>query len=110
MFEPHTELPLLAEELDKLRFAGTDQNPKGFRDRLFSAAFEVARAAQRPAVLRPEPALLAKLGSIIQHIDEGLSTAAHFFDIEATRAVLADPEVRAWLQEMDALAMIPKKR
>lgn len=64
----------------------------------------------RPACLNPTPSLLAKLGSIIQHIDEAGSTTGHAFDVIAVKTLMADPEVQAWLQEMDALAMIPKKR
>ncbi len=60
--------------------------------------------------LKPSPALLSKLGSIVVHADEGLSSDGHAFDIEAIRSLLADPEVTTWLAEMDAMAFIPKKR
>ena len=60
--------------------------------------------------LKPNPALLAKLGSAIVHIDEMLSPEGHQFDEIAMAAVLGDAEVREWLKEMNALAMLPVKR
>lgn len=60
--------------------------------------------------LAPKPSLLAKLGSIAVHVEEALSVKGHRFDIEALRTLLNDEEVKTWLKEMGALAMIPKKR
>lgn len=45
------ELELISEELDRLRFAGMDQNPKGIRDRLGWCAAEAKRNEQ----LRTDP-------------------------------------------------------
>lgn len=58
----------------------------------------------------PAPALLCKLGSIAVHVEEMFSPKGHEFDRVALASLLADPEVKAWLAEMDALAMLPKKR
>lgn len=60
--------------------------------------------------LTPSPALLAKLGSIIVHADEAASVHGHEFDRVAFRALLADPEVREWIEHMETLAMVPVKR
>lgn len=60
--------------------------------------------------LRPAPALLAKLGSIAVHVDEGLGQGGHAFDRMALASLLVDPEVADWLAEMRKLAMIPEKR
>jgi hypothetical protein len=54
--------------------------------------------------------LAVKLGSIAVHVDEFLSPHGHEFDKHALRTLIEDGEVKAWLQQMDALAMIPKKR
>ena len=62
--------------------------------------------------LKPSPALLAKLGSLIVHADEYLDAAGkgHPFDKNAFDALMSDPEVSAWLKSMGKLAMIPLKR
>lgn len=60
--------------------------------------------------MKPAPALLCKLGSIAVHAEEMLGLGAHDFDRIALAELLKDPEVRAWLEEMDKLAMVPKKR
>jgi hypothetical protein len=60
--------------------------------------------------MKPSAALLAKLGSIARHCDEALSVTGHEFDVGAIRSLLCDPEVVQWLDAMDKLAMIPRKR
>ena len=60
--------------------------------------------------LRPTPALLSKLGSIVVHVDEMLSPEGHVFDRAALDLLLRDPEVVAWLEQMNAMAMVPVKR
>lgn len=61
-------------------------------------------------VFNPSPALLCKLGSIAVHVEEMLSPDGHAFDRIALDNLLKDEEVKAWLKEMDRLAMLPKKR
>jgi hypothetical protein len=58
----------------------------------------------------PSPGLLCKLGSIAVHVEEMLSPDGHAFDRVALEQLLKDEEVKAWLKEMDRLAMLPKKR
>jgi len=60
--------------------------------------------------LKPSVALLAKIGSICQHVDEHSSASGHEFDIITARQLLSDPEVSQWLDAMDKLALIPRKR
>lgn len=60
--------------------------------------------------LEPGAALLVKLGSIMVHAEEMTQPGAHAFDVEALRGLLNDPEVIAWREEMDALALLPVKR
>lgn len=60
--------------------------------------------------LKPAPALLCKLGSIIVHFEELNSKDGHAFDKIAVDQLIADPDVQAWISEMQAMAMLPVKR
>jgi hypothetical protein len=61
-------------------------------------------------MLTPSPGLLCKLGSIAVHADELLSSDGHAFDKIALERLMADPEVVEWMAQMDAAAMLPKRR
>lgn len=61
-------------------------------------------------ILKPSMPLLVKLGSIAVHADEALSDKGHAFDTDTIKSLLSDPEVSAWLTEMDKAALLPKKR
>jgi hypothetical protein len=63
-----------------------------------------------PEMLKPSLSLLVKLGSIVVHAQELLSPDGHQFDRIALDALMSDAEVRQWMKEMDAAAMLPKKR
>lgn len=60
--------------------------------------------------LKPPATVLVKLGSIARHWEEYSSPASHSFDVEALKALLADPEVQAWMTAMDGLALLPVRR
>jgi len=60
--------------------------------------------------LEPDTSLLVKLGSIAVHIEEAMSAKGHHFDLVALRQLVSDPEVKAWLREMDKMALVPRKR
>lgn len=63
--------------------------------------------------LHPSAVLLARIGSVVVHVDEMLSETdprAAEFDREAIRGLLADDEVLAWLAEMLAMCLLPEKR
>lgn len=60
--------------------------------------------------LNPSPTTLAKLGSIVVHIEEYLSPEGHHFDRGAIESLLRDPEVVQWLAGMRLLALLPEKR
>lgn len=60
--------------------------------------------------LKPDPKILVKLGSIVVHIEEFLSSKGHPYDLEAVKGLLADEELQAWLKEMDRMAFLPVKR
>jgi hypothetical protein len=64
----------------------------------------------RTAPFAPVPALLAKLGSIARHVEEGTGAGRHHLDLAACEALLADPEVIEWMAAMDAMALLPVKR
>lgn len=62
------------------------------------------------SMMNPDAALLVKLGSIIVHFDEATSPNGHDFDINTARTLLADPDVKAWIDAMTKAAMLPQKR
>lgn len=64
----------------------------------------------RVTPLQPSAALLCKLGSIAVHADEMLSADGHDFDRVVLQQLIADPEVADWIMQMNALAMVPRKR
>jgi hypothetical protein len=59
---------------------------------------------------RPSVALLVKLGSAIVHAGEMTEPGSHEFDLASFMALATDPEVVAWREQMDELALLPKKR
>ncbi len=61
-------------------------------------------------MLNPGPSLLCKLGSIIVHAEELASPDGHTFDRIALQSLLNDQEVKEWLAQMNAAAMLPRKR
>lgn len=61
-------------------------------------------------LFKPSVGLLAKLGSLAQHIDEASGEGGHQFDWIAIRSILADPEVSSWLDGMHKQGLLPVKR
>ena len=61
-------------------------------------------------VRQPTVSLLCKLGSIVLHVEEGISPRGHTADLEAAKAMLGDPEIVAWMAAMDEVGLIPVKR
>lgn len=61
-------------------------------------------------VFAPPISLLAKLGSILAHVEEGASEGGHAFDWFAVHSLLADREVQEWLTAMDKAGLLPVKR
>lgn len=84
------------------------------RETLFSGASVGLQAPAvenaRPACLKPEPNVLVKLGSLAVHAEEMLEPGGHELDVAAIRGLLDDPELRAWLEAMGELALLPVKR
>lgn len=68
------------------------------------------RKTDLPDTFNPPVALLAKLASIVVHIDEGAGAGGHQYDWVALRSLLADPEVQAWIESMSAKGLAPKRR
>lgn len=62
-----------------------------------------------PFLLPPLPVLM-KLGSIVVHADEFTSPGGHEFDLTALRNLLADGDVRAWVDGMTRKGYLPVKR
>jgi hypothetical protein len=61
-------------------------------------------------MLTPSPSLLCKLASVAVHADEYLGPDGHDFDRDALLVAISDAEVQAWIREMTAAAMAPRKR
>lgn len=59
---------------------------------------------------KPDAGLLCKIGSVVVHAEEAISPGGSTFDVEAIKSLLSDPAVRSWLEAMDAMALLPKKR
>lgn len=60
--------------------------------------------------LKPTVSLIVKLGSIAVHVEEMLSPKGHTFDRAALQTLLDDAEVKDWIAQMNAMAMLPVKR
>jgi hypothetical protein len=60
--------------------------------------------------LKPTTSLLMKLGSAVVHAEEALSVMRSEFDLAAFVVLLADPEVRQWMEQMNEMALLPVKR
>lgn len=60
--------------------------------------------------MMPSLGILVKLGSIMVHVEEMLSSGAHDFDTYAIQTLLDDHELRNWIKEMDKHGLLPKKR
>lgn len=58
----------------------------------------------------PPVQLIAKVGSILVHVDEALSDDGHRFDWATVRSMLADREVQQWLAALQSHALVPVKR
>lgn len=56
------------------------------------------------------PSLAAKVGSILVHVEEGLSEDRHHFDWEAVKVLLAQSDVTAWIASLQKIALVPVKR
>ena len=60
--------------------------------------------------LHPPASLLVKIGSIAVHAEEILSPKGHEFDRHALETLFDDAEVKEWIAQMNAMAMLPVKR
>lgn len=56
--------------------------------------------------LTPAPSLIAKVGSILVHVEEGAGADGHHYDWIAVRSLLADREVQDWLDGLRRHAML----
>ncbi len=61
-------------------------------------------------VFHPPVALVAKIGSILVHVEEGAGEGGHAYDWTAARSLLADREVQQWIKGLRAHALVPVKR
>lgn len=70
----------------------------------------MSEPVHQPDPLRPTASALVKIGSALVHAEEMMAPGGHQFDKEALDQLLTDPEVRQWLDQMGALALLPVKR
>jgi hypothetical protein len=60
--------------------------------------------------MHPSASLVCKLGSIAVHAEEFLSVGGHEFDKAALSALLQDSGVKAWLDSLGRMGLVPVKR
>lgn len=60
--------------------------------------------------LQPGTALIAKVASILVHVEEGSSKGGHHWDWVAVQNLIADAEVQEWLKALGAMSLVPVKR
>lgn len=58
--------------------------------------------------LTPDLSTLCKLGSIIVHVEEMLSSKGHAFDRIALQSTLNDPDIQTWIKKVGVY--LPVKR
>jgi hypothetical protein len=68
------------------------------------------KAQQKKDVLQPEAGLLIKLGSALIHAEEFLSPDGHPLDKNTFDSLMQQPDVREWIDGMNELAFLPRKR
>ena len=61
-------------------------------------------------VLKPEAGLLIKLGSALIHAQEFLEPRGHPLDKNTFDALMSQPDVLEWIEGMNNLALLPRKR
>lgn len=61
-------------------------------------------------LLKPEPTLLVRLGSLIVHYQEAYSPKGHALDRQAIHMLEDDPGVKKWLEAMTRYGFLPVKR
>jgi hypothetical protein len=52
----------------------------------------------------------AKIGSILVHVEEGISAKGHAFDWHAIDSLMADPDVTGFVAHLRGMALVPEKR
>lgn len=58
----------------------------------------------------PSYSLIAKVGSILVHVEEATGDDGHEFDWATIRQLLADREVQEWLDGLRRHALVPVQR
>jgi len=60
--------------------------------------------------LDPDVSVLAKLASLVVHLQEAEGEGGHWFDIAAVKTLINDGGIREWVEAMQKLALAPVKR
>lgn len=60
--------------------------------------------------LKPSPALLIAIGSLVVHYEELTSPDGHHFDKAVIDSLRNLPDVKEWFEKMTEMAFLPVKR
>jgi len=60
--------------------------------------------------INPDMQTLVKIGSILSHVEEIMTSQGHKFDVVAIKSLIEDEDVQKWLSTMRKMALLPKKR
>jgi hypothetical protein len=60
--------------------------------------------------ISPDTSTAIKVASALVHAQEYMSADGHPFDRNAFDALMGDHEVRAWMNRLRGLALLPRKR
>jgi len=60
--------------------------------------------------LKPDAALLCKLGSILVHVEEHGGETGVEIDMDPVKLLLNDEQVQVWLYGMNEMGLLPVKR
>ncbi len=60
--------------------------------------------------IQPSVDVAIKVASALVHAQEYTSADGHPLDKNAFDSLMGDPEVRAWMQRINGMALLPRKR
>ena len=61
-------------------------------------------------MMNPEEITQARVACALVHLAEFVSGSQHAFDVIAARTILESPDVVAYLEGLDKLALLPRRR
>lgn len=58
----------------------------------------------------PDVSVLAKLASLVVHLQEAEGEGGHWFDIAAVKSLINDGGIKEWTEAMQKIGLAPVKR